>query len=196
MVAMGKFNDRDVPESTMKEWVVQAAAGSDSAWKKVMEYNRERVRGIIKKYNKANVLDFDDMEQEGFIGLWLAVKTYDPDRGTKFSTYAHINIKRFILEAIRKAWKAYKNEVEAGLTPHLLTNGSCTIDDHLDSFLLLLQNLRDSGELEESEFDIITSRYYLENTLQEIAHTLNVTRERVRQIESKILNKLEAVLDK
>ncbi len=37
-----------------------------------------------------NTVDKDDLRQEGLIGLFRAVNSYDPERGAKFSTYAEV----------------------------------------------------------------------------------------------------------
>ena len=56
---------------------------------------------IAHKYkNASNGLSFDDLVQEGRIGLITAVAYYDPMYGTKFSTYAGIWIKQCITDAL------------------------------------------------------------------------------------------------
>jgi RNA polymerase sigma factor (sigma-70 family) len=45
-------------------------------------------------------LPFDDALHEGRIGLWAALRCYDPKRGTAFSTYAVPAIERAIWRAV------------------------------------------------------------------------------------------------
>ncbi|MDR0862607.1 MAG: sigma-70 family RNA polymerase sigma factor [Oscillospiraceae bacterium] len=47
--------------------------------------------------------DSEDLFQEGMLGLLSAARTYDPNRGTKFSTYAEYCVKRRIVSAVRSA---------------------------------------------------------------------------------------------
>lgn len=47
-------------------------------------------------------LEFDDLVQEGFIGLMNAVKGFDPNCNTAFSTFAKLCIERNIISAVRK----------------------------------------------------------------------------------------------
>ena len=48
-------------------------------------------------------IDFEDLVQEGFIGLMNAVDAYDNDFGTSFSTFAFLCIDRKILDAVKKS---------------------------------------------------------------------------------------------
>ena len=60
------------------------------------------VRTRAAAYNTGEI-DFEDLVQEGLIGLMNAVKSFDKDFGTKFSTFATLCIDRNILSAVRKA---------------------------------------------------------------------------------------------
>lgn len=59
------------------------------------------VRSRAYAYDKS-VIDFEDLIQEGFIGLMNAVKCYDESFGTWFSTFAYLCIDRNILTAVKK----------------------------------------------------------------------------------------------
>ncbi len=48
-------------------------------------------------------MEFDDAVQEGIIGLFGAIKTYDPGRAASFETYAAACIQNAILSARRAA---------------------------------------------------------------------------------------------
>lgn len=45
-------------------------------------------------------LTFDDFEQEAFLGIMHAASVYEPDRGTRFSSYAVFWIEQYIRRAI------------------------------------------------------------------------------------------------
>ena len=47
-------------------------------------------------------IDFEDLVQEGLIGLMNAVNYFDKSFGTSFSTFATLCIDRNILSAVRK----------------------------------------------------------------------------------------------
>jgi len=57
------------------------------------------VNKVAHRY--ANFSNFEDLKQEGMIGLLKALENYKPNNNTKFSTYAYLWIKGEILEHLR-----------------------------------------------------------------------------------------------
>ncbi|MDO9535256.1 MAG: sigma-70 family RNA polymerase sigma factor [Bacillota bacterium] len=54
---------------------------------KLVDLNLPLVHAICRRY-PAEITEYDDIFQEGCIGLLKSLIYYDPERGTKFSTYA------------------------------------------------------------------------------------------------------------
>jgi RNA polymerase sigma factor (sigma-70 family) len=52
-----------------------------------------------RKYSNKGV-DYEDLVQEGMVGLVRATKSFDPDRGVKFSTYAMYWVRQAILSCL------------------------------------------------------------------------------------------------
>src|SRR4051812_13708360 len=65
----------------------QAKAGDERARQRLMEKNLRLVVSVAKRYRGMG-LPFEDLIQEGNIGLMRAIDKYDPERGYRFSTYA------------------------------------------------------------------------------------------------------------
>jgi RNA polymerase sporulation-specific sigma factor len=62
---------------------------------------RPTVEAIAMKYINSP-LEKDDLIQEGLIGLLAAINSFDPDKRTKFSTYASICINNSVQTALSK----------------------------------------------------------------------------------------------
>lgn len=68
-----------------------------------IEHYYRLVYVICKRFNPPNGMDIDDMFQTGCVGLVKAYKSFKPDKGVKFSTYAGRCITNEIFMVLRKA---------------------------------------------------------------------------------------------
>ena len=62
----------------------------------MVEANMPLVGFAINKYMKSAPMEYEDMVSVGYISLCKAVQKYNPNSGTKFSTYAVMTIVRGI----------------------------------------------------------------------------------------------------
>jgi RNA polymerase sporulation-specific sigma factor len=64
---------------------------------------RHNVRLVSKvARNYTNIAEYDDMMQEGILGLQKAVETFDPSKGNKFCTYAYFYVFKAIQEYLKR----------------------------------------------------------------------------------------------
>src|SRR5438105_13474900 len=74
--------------------------GDVEARQRMVEANLRLVISIAKRY-RCRGLSFEDLVQEGIIGLIAAIVRFDPDKGSRFSTYATPWIRQSIGRTIR-----------------------------------------------------------------------------------------------
>jgi RNA polymerase primary sigma factor len=74
-------------------------SGDKKARHKLIEKNLRLVVSVAKKYRGMG-LPFEDLIQEGNIGLMKAVERFDPERGFHFSTYATWWIRQAVQRAV------------------------------------------------------------------------------------------------
>lgn len=92
----------DFKDKSDEEVVVLAKNGDDRA----QEYLISKYENFIKSKAKAYFLigaDKEDIYQEGMIGLYKAIRDFNPDKSTSFKAFAEICVIRQIITAIKTA---------------------------------------------------------------------------------------------
>lgn len=77
--------------------------GDEAAMEALIRANLKYVVAIAVTYRRYD-LRLADLVAEGNMGLVTAVKKFDPDKGTRFVTYASYWIRALILNAVIKNW--------------------------------------------------------------------------------------------
>ena len=235
------------------------SAGDAASRDRMVRANLRLVVNIARGY-AGKGLPLQDLIEEGNLGLLRAVEGFDPDMGTRFSTYASYWIKQSIkralvnsaktiripaymvellskwrrasaklteelnrtptaediaremgipkkkLRIVKKAIALYNaspqsEQDEAGMTlgdivPDDRTRGP---EDELINSDNIMHVFRLLDEMDPREASILRMRFGLDDseprTLKEIGESLGLTRERVRQIESEALRKLNRSLN-
>lgn len=95
-----------------RELIILAREGDERATEKLIASNTGLVRSIALKF-KDRGLEFEDLMQIGIIGMLKAIRSFDLDRGTVFSTYAVPliigEIRRYLRDdGIIKVSRSYK----------------------------------------------------------------------------------------
>jgi RNA polymerase primary sigma factor len=140
---------------------------------------------------------FFDLVSDGNMSLIRAVEKFDYARGNKFSTYASWAIMKNYARTIPDEHRR-RDRFRAADVEILQTAADCREDENqkrLAASDRLQQVGRFLDRLDSREQTIIIRRYGLDHehepqTLKEVGSALGVTKERVRQIEAKALEKL------
>ncbi len=242
-------------EEEEKELARRIQEGDEEARKKMITANLRLVVNEAKNYTDHG-LPFKDLIEEGNMGLLKAVDRFDPERGTRFSTYATWWIRQAIRRALTNKSKTVRipaymvqilsdfKSVQNELTQRWMRDPTfAEVAEEMDLTGNKLQILKkalnaDHGAVRPNSIDVIWDRDVLENemdleqpeeiviqdsqverlyemldvitdrqadilrmrfgletkrpmTLKQIGNKLDLTRERVRQLEQEALEKLQ-----
>ena len=140
---------------------------------------------------------FFDLVSDGNMSLIRAVEKFDYARGNKFSTYASWAIMKNYARTIPDEHKRRDRFRAADM--EMLQSATDRREDEYQQRLAASDRIAQVGKfldrLDQREQTIIIRRYGLDHThepqtLKEVGSALGVTKERVRQIEAKALEKL------
>ncbi len=97
-----------------QELLKKAVSGDENATSQLMEINLGLVRSIAYRFKDRGV-EFEDLMQIGAVGMLKAIRSFDLEKGTAFSTYAVPliigEIKRFIRDdGLIKVSRVYKQQ--------------------------------------------------------------------------------------
>ncbi len=107
---------------TDEELAVLVSSGDAEAGELLIKRYKDKVRAKAGLYFMLGA-DREDVVQEGMIGLFKAVRAYDPERGASFSTFAEHCISAQILKAVRAAGRLKHAPLNNAVSLHRPADG-------------------------------------------------------------------------
>ncbi len=173
--------------------------------RELVELNMRMVLKVAHRYDHLGV-PLEDLVQEGSVGLVVAASKFDPARGTRFSTYATWWIRQRIRLAVRRASVVrgpLNGKVRAPAVTSLdkeIAGGGSTLGNLLpdrpravppDPELRVVLDKLLRG-LSRRERLVVEMRFLHDPplTLKQAGRRMDLSRERIRQIEVEALWKL------
>ncbi len=163
---------------------------------RIVEANMRLVFSIVKKFVNADN-PFDDLLSDGIVALLRAVAKFDYGRGFRFSTYAtqvvRRNAYRQVVQNHQERCKMVVGVDDLGLDASEEQRASAISETRWHELRARLSVML--GDLDRREKLIIRARFSLGShrrvqTLQSLANRLGVSKERVRQLERRAMEKL------
>ena len=169
---------------------------------RLIEANLRLVVSIAKRHISGKAAHFFEVISDGNLSLMRAVDNFDYTRGTRFSTYASWAVMRNYARSIPQV-------LGRGRGLRQVTGQEELLEATADHRPVDLTTQRREGmrqalaagllELSERERTVVAAHFGLQgqqtpSTLEQLGDRFGVTKERVRQIEKRALNKLRTVL--
>ena len=168
-----------------------AKRGDSTAIDELLGINKHLVATISRKYFLMGG-DSEDVIQEGMIGLFKAITTYDSSKGTTFVGYAGRLIEREIISAIRHENSLRQHILHESVlldTEEDFAEGESPEDDYIDEESITELTHEINDKLSNFEREVV--EYYLKGyNYIDIAKILNKPSKAIDNALTRIKNKL------
>jgi len=152
---------------------------------RMLRFHDGLVHAVIRREG-SGALTYEEALQAGRIGLWRAIVGYDAERGTAFSTYAWVAIRRHVRRAAAQA----TGDTGCGLIPAPLLQAP-DLPGYVEGLLIREALYTLLSQLPERLHRVILARYGLDGnpsrSLRQLGAQLGLSHERIRQLEQDAL---------
>ncbi len=190
------------------EKIKSAQAHDNEAMEDLLRIYKPKVIAISREYFLIGA-DFDDLIQEGMIGLYKAINIYDDQKNHNFSAFASLCIHRQMQNAVKNANRK-KNAPLNSYVPIKYYDGSNTSDDDKINKLVIVDDTSDieknyidkemNAILISKTQDILTDTQFRVlqmfirgESYEKIAQSLGVSQKKVDNLLQAIKKKLRAI---
>jgi len=101
----------------INEIVAKAKIGDIESMETILQYFKPKVTAICREYFLLGA-DFDDLSQEGMIGLYKAVKSFDSTKSVSFKTFAEVCVVRQMITAVKSSTRKKNSPLNHYISIH------------------------------------------------------------------------------
>lgn len=135
-------------EQAISNLIVKAKNNNEQAMEKLLQFFKPKVIAISREYFLIGA-EFDDLIQEGMIGLYKAINVYDTTKNHNFSAFASLCIHRQLQNAVKNANRKKNNPLNSYL-PIKYYDGSSSSDEDNVMKLVIVD---DNSNIEQNYID-------------------------------------------
>ena len=135
-------------EAVIENLITKAKSHDSEAMEELLQQFKPKVIAISREYFLIGA-EFDDLIQEGMIGLYKAIGVYDASKNHSFSAFASLCIHRQLQNAVKNANRKKNNPLNSYL-PIKYYDGSSSSEE--DSILRLVI-ADDNSNIEQNYID-------------------------------------------
>jgi RNA polymerase sigma-32 factor len=99
---------KPLTDDELTETISKAQEGDPAAIEKLVRSNIKLAASIAHEYNDFAGLNTEDLTSEAILGLMIAIPRFDPEKGTKFTTYANYWMRQRVLKSVRETFRLVK----------------------------------------------------------------------------------------
>ena len=166
--------------------IKQAQAGSQQSLNLLLLRHEQLVHWVVQRQWLCT-LPYVAAVQEGRRGLWHAILGFDPERGSRFSTYAYQAIMKYVWAGVKGEIRRIRREIPTevlGLYFYENSPDPARLRDWEDVRQCLSALVK---RLPKQQAQIIQMHYgldgYVPHSQPEIANLFGVTKQRISQLE-------------
>lgn len=160
---MSYLAEKTLSEMTDENIIELIKSGNADAQNYLIDKYKEIVNMKIGKYFMAGA-EKEDIYQEGMIGLFKAIKSYNPEKQNSFKSFANLCIERQLITAI----KTSNRQKNMPLNSYLSLNANAYEEDDETEILEVLD-----AKTAEDPLDTITKKEYYKDVENAIDKNLS-----------------------
>ncbi len=200
--------ENNLTDIDLNSEIKRAQAHDENAMEDLLRIFKPKVIAISREYFLVGA-DFDDLLQEGMIGLYKAIRIYDPEKNHNFSAFASLCIHRQLQNAVKNANRK-KNVPLNSYVPIKYFDGSNASDDDKVNKLVIVD---DDSDIEKNYIDkemnaiviskvkdLLTDEQFKVLKLfingasyEDMANSLNISKKKVDNLLQAIKKKLKGI---